>query len=427
MSKAIINQAFKSMLESYTPVNVIQYIDVIREQSLEAILECSEIIFSEPTRGASFMQSIYAKESMSHRDLGSQKEKLEAYLSRKKGEGYANDEHINIIESSIFTLENRIYSASQPEALYESTVQYFEDQQQKLIDKALTILSENQNEETASVMNTIRENVSVYTGGSKFKYMKESIMQMAPDIIASEGEDMANDVQVVRPTWVTSFINRVDKEYCETEFSKQFTKTFMTESLDLNLESFNHMLHAAYEYDNILEKMGPVATAARNAARAGDKATQGLVKGARKTGTATKRVAVVAKKIPGNIDNLINNTLGAIKKMDQAERRTKILEGGFKVKLFRILRLAITSASAAIWVHPALGAITLLTSVAVDKSLDKTARKRLLNELEHELQIVDEKIEDAKGAGDREQKYQLMRIRHKLGDDLNRIKYNLSV
>lgn len=427
MSKVIINQAFKSMLENYTPVNVIQYIDIIREQSLEDILECSENIFSEPTRGASFMQAVYEKESMSHQDLGSQKEKLEAYLSRKKSEGYTNDEHINIIESSIFTLENRIFNSSQPDALYESTVQYFEDQQQKLIDRALTILSENQNEETVTAMNTIRENVSVYDGGSKLKYMKESIMEMAPDIIASEDENTTDAVQVVGPTWTTSFINRVDKEYCETEFSKQFAKTFMSDSPDLNLESFNRMMYAAYEYDQILEKMGPVANAARNIARAGDRATQGLAKGARKTGSATKRVAVVAKKIPGNIDNLINNTLGAIKKMDQSERRAKILEGGFKVKLFRILRLAITSGSAAAWVHPALGAITLLTSVAVDKSLDRNARKRLLNELEHELQIVDEKIEDAKGAGDREQKYQLMRIRHKLGDDLNRIKYNLSV
>ena len=45
--------------------------------------------------------------------------------------------------------------------------------------------------------------------------------------------------------------------------------------------------------------------------------------------------------------------------------------------------------------------------------------------LEEELEVVKEKIEDAKRKDDNKAKYDLMRIEHKLENDLARIKYNL--
>ncbi|MNI98413.1 hypothetical protein D3C77_756020 [compost metagenome] len=74
-----------------------------------------------------------------------------------------------------------------------------------------------------------------------------------------------------------------------------------------------------------------------------------------------------------------------------------------------------------------MGALAFLTSVATDAKLDNDARKRILNELENELQLVNEKIEDARGAGDKQKKYQLMRIKQRLEGDLRRIQYRMSV
>ena len=42
------------------------------------------------------------------------------------------------------------------------------------------------------------------------------------------------------------------------------------------------------------------------------------------------------------------------------------------------------------------------------------------------LEIVNEKIEDAKSENDKKAKYELMRIRNKLVKDIERIEYNLN-
>ena len=64
-------------------------------------------------------------------------------------------------------------------------------------------------------------------------------------------------------------------------------------------------------------------------------------------------------------------------------------------------------------------------AIAIDKKIDEKYRKQILNDLELELKMVNEKLEDAKSDGDREAKYELMRIQNKLEKDIERIKYGL--
>ena len=45
--------------------------------------------------------------------------------------------------------------------------------------------------------------------------------------------------------------------------------------------------------------------------------------------------------------------------------------------------------------------------------------------MERELEIIEEKIEDAKGDGNKQAKYALMRTRNDLKTAIQRIKYNL--
>ena len=57
---------------------------------------------------------------------------------------------------------------------------------------------------------------------------------------------------------------------------------------------------------------------------------------------------------------------------------------------------------------------------------DLNRRLRERPNLKNELEIVNEKIEDAKSENDKKAKYELMRIRNKLVKDIERIEYNLN-
>ena len=58
--------------------------------------------------------------------------------------------------------------------------------------------------------------------------------------------------------------------------------------------------------------------------------------------------------------------------------------------------------------------VTFLGTLAAHKSITKKTRGRIMQELQMELKMVREKIEDAKSAGDNENKYKLMRLENKI-------------
>ena len=64
-------------------------------------------------------------------------------------------------------------------------------------------------------------------------------------------------------------------------------------------------------------------------------------------------------------------------------------------------------------------------AIAIDKKIDEKYRRQILNDLELELKMVREKIDDAKSDGNKEAKYELMRIENKLEKDIDRIKFGL--
>lgn len=85
--------------------------------------------------------------------------------------------------------------------------------------------------------------------------------------------------------------------------------------------------------------------------------------------------------------------------MDKNERRKRIIEGGFKFKLFKIIRNAIL-VGAAWMISPALAAIGILAHLILDRQLDNKVRDELLDELEMELKMTREKLKDAEQKGD---------------------------
>jgi hypothetical protein len=541
MSKIAVE--FQKMVESYTPVNVANFIEFLRHQDVNDILENSHLIFSEPTRGATFMSEVYVTESIQFEELQAQHQKLDTYIHRKVTEGYDNQDHISALNQISDDLWKEMSTRSNTNALKESTIANLQKQKEVLLEQAITHLFEEpdvvqeswktfkqhyQNakdykssltfkekvisialgeivnyitiQDTTKKVNgesfndkltkpvkqirsmvkaakttqeiestikeidkaiaTLRKNedkwakdiaVKNFIDGSKTRRLHirqtitalegiqdklrkkaeklkkkeaihENVMTMEPVVGADE------DMDVINPSdpWENSYCDHIEKILCEYEFGEKLVECFMDESEDIQLETLHELMRISHQYDILVEKLGPVNNALRKAARVGDKATHAMTIAARKSADNAKRVTVVAKKIPGNIDALINNTFGKLKDMDQAERRNKILAGGFKVKIYRLLKLATTTGLATL-VHPALGALAFLTSIATDAKLDNDARKRILNELENELQLVNEKIEDARGAGDKQKKYQLMRIKQRLEGDLRRIQYRMSV
>ena len=69
--------------------------------------------------------------------------------------------------------------------------------------------------------------------------------------------------------------------------------------------------------------------------------------------------------------------------------------------------------------------VGLLGSIAIDKGLDAKTRRQMLKEFDTEIQVIDEKISDARSAGKRREKYHLMRLKNKLESERTRVRYGL--
>lgn len=145
---------------------------------------------------------------------------------------------------------------------------------------------------------------------------------------------------------------------------------------------------------------------------------------AKNAGQAPKAALHQVNKAGKALDDAATNTVNKAKDTYRNDIREEIIEDKTRVKLFRIIRKSI-GVGVATMVNPAIGAITALTSYALSKKVKEKERRRILHELNEELEIVNEKIDDARGDSNKEKKYQLMRIRNQLNRDIKRIQYRV--
>jgi hypothetical protein len=211
-----------------------------------------------------------------------------------------------------------------------------------------------------------------------------------------------------------------DEDELALVFITDFIDLFNDDNDEINIESFNNLIRIHNKYNHIINE-GVGVKAAIATKDTGMKVVHGL----RKAGDAANRVKNIASKVPEHVDNLISDVINAIQKADNEERRNRIIEGGFKLKLYKLIRRAI-SLGVLFYIHPALAAISFLGHAAMDEHLDNRQRDQILKELEAELQMVNEKIEDARSDQYKEKKYELMRIKNKLEDNISKIKYRLN-
>lgn len=176
-------------------------------------------------------------------------------------------------------------------------------------------------------------------------------------------------------------------------------------------------------------------------------ANKAIRKGAYKVSDKSRKVASKVDKtrkdnhrtkeaIKRGVDPFIRSVgkwIDDVQKMDKEERRKRIITNQFKLKLLKAFRKIMKMITGTVVLTVALGTvvgvgisvIALITSIAIDKAVDDKTRRQLINELQTELDIVNEKIEDSRGDENKAKKYELMRIKRKLETDLDRVKYRL--
>ena len=121
-----------------------------------------------------------------------------------------------------------------------------------------------------------------------------------------------------------------------------------------------------------------------------------------------------------NYDNQAQKLADMLKRMVFGDKKEQVIEGKTWTPIGILKKLLGTVALFSI--NPVLGAIASIVLHATDKKLTHEARMEILKELENELAMINEKIEDAKAAGDNKAKYQLMRVANELSEAINKIR-----
>lgn len=143
------------------------------------------------------------------------------------------------------------------------------------------------------------------------------------------------------------------------------------------------------------------------------------------TGEDIKGAAKAVASIPSGIKESIDNMVASINEADERRRLEYISKPGYRKKIFRNLKLSLkygAVASTNILMTP-----VLLYARHVSKSKDRRLRRQFIEELGTEIEICQAKIDDAASEGDKDAKYQLMRIKAKLEQERRRIIANSKI
>lgn len=204
------------------------------------------------------------------------------------------------------------------------------------------------------------------------------------------------------------------------------TDLIFDDNEDISMESIIPIARVANELNTnyIVTESGKIQRAANKFERK----SQQLASKASARKTEIKRTTTAVKKGFEPFVNAVKQTLNKIGDMDKQERRDRIITGQLYRRIFKFISRGIfIIASASVAVTGVTGlvisCISVLVGLAIDVSIDKKVRYQIIRELESELEIVKEKIDDSRGDDNKQNKYQLMRIKKKLEADLARVKY----
>lgn len=151
---------------------------------------------------------------------------------------------------------------------------------------------------------------------------------------------------------------------------------------------------------------------------------------AKQAATEVKNAAKAMLRLPANIIKSLKTGIEEWNTMDENKRKEKILQPGYRTKIFKHLKTAIMYG--AIWEYKKyMVIVTFICKHTIlhpffkaNTERTKRLRNELTAELETEIAVTDEKIEDARANGDQKQKYELIRIKKKLEAEKVRVATN---
>ena len=196
---------------------------------------------------------------------------------------------------------------------------------------------------------------------------------------------------------------------------------------DKLVELFENLLRTSAHLDSIRESYevtmeGKLVTKASMGIQKGVRKVQHKVKNASIQGSrATAAIGKAAK----SVEDQINNTIDKIKAADNSERREKLIKGGLRVKIKRLIRVGIITGAAGAIGNWWYALVALVGQLLIDKGIDEMTKRELVDDIEDNMKLLDEKIEDAKSDSNKEAKYKLMRQKNALEKERNRLRYNL--
>ena len=145
-----------------------------------------------------------------------------------------------------------------------------------------------------------------------------------------------------------------------------------------------------------------------------------LSKGSAKIHNAFRNYKDEEDKIDSQLTKIVKGTASKLVDLDTDKIRDEVVEGK-KFSVIGILKKVL--ASVAIFSTSKVAALILIvTHFALNKKVTTAEKKRICLELSSEIEMVNEKIDDAKADGDKQAKYELMRTKHNLETALAKIR-----
>lgn len=130
------------------------------------------------------------------------------------------------------------------------------------------------------------------------------------------------------------------------------------------------------------------------------------------------------KDAENKVDSQLTKLVLALKSQFTKSARDKVVEGD-QLSVVKIIKKVLSTA--AIFSYSKVGGVLyLITKHYVGNKVTKKEKQSLILTIETELKLIDEKIDDARGDGNRAAKYDLMRTKAELEKALDSLKYGLT-
>lgn len=168
----------------------------------------------------------------------------------------------------------------------------------------------------------------------------------------------------------------------------------------------------------------------QNKAMDADAKMQKKMGAAKKGATELKNAGKAILRLPNNIVKAARTKLSEWNGWDENKRKEKILQPGYRNQIFKIFKTVLVYGTAFhIKKYLPIVLFALRHTIAsplfkMNDARNKRLRNELTKELETEIQVTEEKIQDANANGDQKEKYQLIRIKNKLEAEKVRVNAN---